>query len=85
MTLDSLRRQIDQIDGQLLRLLNRRAETAVRIGRIKKKQRLPVYDSQREQQVLQRLTRGTPGPLPASSVKAIFKEILRRNRNLQGK
>ena len=85
MTLDGLRKQIDRIDLQLLRLLNRRAASALQIGRIKKKQRLPVYDGRREQQVLLRLTRRNAGPLPAGSVKAIFKEILRRNRGLQGR
>ena len=85
MTLDQLRRQIDRIDLQLLRLLNRRAAAVLRIGQIKKSQGLPVYDGQREQQVLLRVSRKDSGPLPPSSVKAIFKEILRRNRGLQGK
>ena len=85
MTLDQLRQQIDRIDLQLLRLLNRRASAALQIGRIKKEQRLPVYDARREQQVLRRVTRASAGPLPAASVKTIFKEILRRNRGLQGR
>jgi len=85
VTLDPLRRQIDRIDLQLLRLLNRRASAALRIGRIKKKQRLPVYDGKREQAVLGRMVRGNSGPLPSASVKAIFREILRRNRGLQGR
>ena len=85
MTLDQLRRRIDRIDEKLLRLLNQRAAAALQIGRIKKKQRLPVYDAHREQQVLLRLSRRNGGPLPASSVKAIFKEILRLNRGLQGR
>jgi len=85
MTLDRLRQQIDRIDLQLLRLLNRRASAALRIGRVKKKQSLPVYDGRREQEILLRLIRRNAGPLPAASVKAIFKEILRRNRGLQGR
>ena len=52
MTLNRLRQQIDRIDLKLLRLLNRRASAALRIGRLKKKQSLPVYDSRREQEVL---------------------------------
>ena len=84
MTLDQLRRRIDRIDLQLLRLLNRRAAAALEIGRVKKRQRLPVYDGGRERQVLLRLSRRNAGPLPASSVKTIFREILRRNRGLQG-
>ena len=85
MTLDALRKRIDRIDEKLLRLLKERAETALRIGRIKKGQGLPVYDGRREQEVLRRLTRKNGGLLPASSVKAIFREILRRSRGLQGK
>jgi chorismate mutase-like protein len=83
--LDQLRRRIDRIDEKLLGLLKERAQTALRIGRIKKSQGLPVYDGRREQAVLRRLTRKNGGPLPASSVKAIFREILRRNRGLQGR
>ena len=85
MTLSQLRRRIDRIDEKLLRLLNQRAAAALQIGRIKKKRRLPVYDGRREQQVLLRLTRRNGGSLPAASVKAIFREILRRNRGLQGR
>lgn len=85
MTLDPLRRRIDRIDLQLLRLLNRRAAAALKIGELKKKHRLPVYDGRREQEILRRLAEANPGPLPAASVKAIFTEILRRNRSIQSR
>lgn len=85
MTLDQLRRRIDRIDENLLRLLNQRASAALQIGRVKKQHGLPVFDGKRERAVLGRLVRGNGGPLPAASVKAIFREILRRNRGLQNK
>ena len=85
MTLDALRARIDRIDEKLLRLLNRRASMALQIGRLKKKHGLPVFDEKRERAVIARLVRGNGGPLPAASVKGIFREILRRNRGLQGK
>ena len=85
MTLDQLRLRIDRIDKKLLRLLNQRASAALQIGRVKKQHGLPVFDEKRERAVLGRLVRGNGGPLPASSVKAIFREILRRNRGLQGR
>lgn len=85
MTLDQLRKQIDRIDEKLLRLLNQRASAALRIGRIKKQHGLAVFDGKRERAVLGRLVRGNGGPLPPASVKAIFGEILRRNRGLQGR
>ena len=85
MTLDRLRLRIDRIDKKLLRLLNQRASAALQIGRVKKQNGLPVFDEKRERAVLGRLVRGNGGPLPAASVKAIFREILRRNRSLQGR
>ena len=85
MTLARLRLRIDRIDKKLLRLLNQRASAALQIGRVKKQNGLPVFDKKRERAVLGRLVRGNGGPLPAASVKAIFREILRRNRGLQSK
>ena len=85
MTLDRLRLRIDRIDEKLLRLLNQRASAALQIGRVKKQNGLPVFDEKRERAVLGRLVRGNGGPLPAASVRAIFREILRRNRGLQGR
>ena len=83
LTLERLRRSIDRIDLQLLRLLNRRAATALRIGRLKKQQGLPVFDGKREASVLQRLVRSNPGPLPADAVQRIFRQVLKLNRRLQ--
>ncbi len=83
MSLDKLRRQIDLIDGRLLGLLNRRAELARRIGAVKKKHGLPVFDGKRERAVLGRLLDRNAGPLPQEAVRRIFQEILRHNRRLQ--
>jgi len=40
--LEHWRRQIDQIDEELLKLLNARMELALQIGRAKRAQRIPV-------------------------------------------
>lgn len=83
MNLDQWRKRIDQIDQGILRLLNRRAAAALQIGRLKKSRRLPVFDGQREGKVLQRLARANHGPLPASSIRQIFRRILGESRRLQ--
>ena len=83
MSLSALRREIDRIDLRLLRLLNRRADLARRIGRLKKRHGLPVQDRKREQAVLARMLQRNGGPLPQESVRGIFREILRQNRRLQ--
>lgn len=85
MNLSRLRKQIDAIDLKLLRLLNRRATLAVQIGRLKRRQSLPVFDSRREETLLKRLSKGNRGPLPQASIRKIFRQILRLSRWLQTK
>ena len=83
MNLNRLRKQIDGIDLKLLRLLNRRASLAVRVGLLKKEKGLPVFDGRREKTILRRLVRTNAGPLSWAAVGKIFREILRQCRSLQ--
>jgi chorismate mutase len=55
--LRDLRREIDEIDAELIRLLDRRVELARRIGRIKKEMGVEVHDHKREKEVLERAGR----------------------------
>ena len=80
VSLSSVRRRIDRLDGQLLRLVNRRAALALRIGRIKRRRKWPVFDAGREAFVLRRVTRANRGPLSARAVGRIFQAVLRECR-----
>ena len=51
MRIEDWRAQIDEIDNELLRLLNRRARLAARIGGMKLRAGLPLYDPDREREV----------------------------------
>ena len=83
MTLQALRKHIDRLDGQLLRLLNQRASLAVRAGRLKKRQGRRLFDPKRELTVLRQMTHANHGPLSAQAVRAIYREILRQIRRLE--
>ncbi len=48
MNLNELRMQIDTINRNLIALLGTRLEIAREIARVKKKERLPILDSKRE-------------------------------------
>ena len=85
MTLNRLRKEIDRIDLHLLKLLNRRAVFAQRIGGLKEEKGLPIFDGKREDSVLRRMIRANPGPLSTAAVRGIFREILSHNRRLQKK
>lgn len=81
--LKPLRQRIDRLDVQLLRLLNRRAAVARQVGAVKRHAGHPVYDGMREAQILRRLARMTHGPLPAASVRRIYRAILAASRRLE--
>jgi chorismate mutase/prephenate dehydratase len=74
--LNRLRRDIDAVDDQVLRLISERARLAHRIGEIKHGN---IYRPEREAQVLGRLTDSNEeggGPLPGGAVRLIFREIM---------
>ena len=71
--LGRLRRDIDGIDDEILRLINRRAGFAHRIGEIKQGN---LYRPEREAQVLARIVAANPGPLPAQAAQRIFRELM---------
>lgn len=74
-----LRKRIDAIDDQILKLLNRRATFAKQTSRFKK----TTYDPARERTILKRLTEANEGPLPNDAIRAVYREILSACRGLQ--
>src|SRR5215813_11793691 len=81
-TLGDWRQEIDALDAELLRLLNRRAEIACEIAAVKVAAGLPAYDPGRELQVLERITAQNGGPFEDESVRAIFHSIVHETRCL---
>ncbi|MEZ4273278.1 MAG: prephenate dehydratase [Myxococcota bacterium] len=74
--LNGLRAAIDATDDEMLRLLNKRAELAQQIGKIKLQRQQKAYVPERERQVVDRLLQANGGPLPAASLRLIYKEII---------
>jgi len=79
--LKQLRDQIDSIDSEILKLVNKRAEYAQQIGFIK--QSSVIYRPEREAQILDRMQRENPGPLDNSRIKQLFTEIMSICRALE--
>jgi len=74
--LSAFRRRIDELDSQIVRLLNERARVVVDIGRTKRNANAPIYDSDREQDVLSRIAELNEGPLPQKTLQAIYREMM---------
>lgn len=83
MTIEDWRVEIDKIDGELLRLLNARAELAVRVGETKRVAGLSVCDRAREREVVERARRDNRGPLDGEAVARLFRAVIRESRRLQ--
>ena len=62
-TIEELRDRIDLLDETLVRLLNARAACALEIGRLKRAVGIPIYQPDREAQVLRNVQRFNNGPL----------------------
>jgi chorismate mutase len=80
---DNLRRRIDQIDDQLMKLLNSRSACAVEIGRIKRQIGMAVYQPEREKWILDRAERNNPGPLDSGAVRRVFERVIDESRRLE--
>lgn len=83
VTLPVVRKQIDRLDEQLLRLLNQRARLAMVIGRIKDRRKWPVFDAKREAFVLRHVARVNQGPLSTRAVRKMFQSVLTECRRRQ--
>ncbi len=78
--IENLRGEIDAIDGELLRLLNRRAQLATEIGIVKRERGLSAHSSAREREILLRARRESTGPLDEPAVARLFRLIIRESR-----
>lgn len=81
--LQKLREQIDSTDDALLSLLNQRAELSIKVGEYKAGEGLPVFCSEREQELLDLMRQKNGGPLSNEQLLAIYAEILSASRALQ--
>jgi chorismate mutase/prephenate dehydratase len=76
MGLEDLRKQIDDIDSQLIKLLNERSRVVVDIGKLKNKTGGAIYAPDREKQVLEKIANLNEGPLPDRCLVAIWRELM---------
>ena len=78
--LNLLRKQIDTINYQLLKLLNERVQIALQIAELKLQSGILFFAPERERKMLEELVTSNQGPLTSEMVKNIFQEIFRLSR-----
>ena len=83
-TLDELREDIDRVDEVIVRMLNERARVAVEIGMLKKELNVPIYQPDREKQVLAHVRSvASEGPLGPDAIARLFERIIDEARRLE--
>jgi chorismate mutase len=79
--LAACRKQIDETDQQIVKLLNQRARIVARVGGIKKEAHLPVAAPDRERKVLDHIAaEGSAGPLPQETLRRIYATVIQEMR-----
>ncbi|MCY1589780.1 bifunctional 3-deoxy-7-phosphoheptulonate synthase/chorismate mutase [Staphylococcus pettenkoferi] len=81
--LQQYREEIFNINEQLLDLLTQRGKVAKKVGDVKRKQGITVYDPKREKEMLNALIDKNEGPFSDSVIKQLFKEIFKASTDLQ--
>ncbi len=80
--IEELRKQIDDIDRELVQKLNARAELALKIRVLKAQSDLPLYDPGREEKIFQKITSANDGPLYDDDLRGIYETILHTMKSL---
>ena len=83
MEISDWRKKIDELDEQIVRLINQRAEAAQAIGELKRAFELPIYEPQREQAVFEHVRSVNPGPLDDAELLHVYERIIDVMRTLQ--
>ena len=83
MEIEDWRKQIDDMDEQIVELISKRAQAAKQIGLLKRETTLPVYEPQRERDVFEHVKRINPGPLSNAEMMDVYERLIDVMRTLQ--
>ena len=70
---NSVRREIQRLDRDLLKALSDRARAVQKLAKIRQNEKLPLYDLTEEQEALAELLPQNKGPLSADALRNIYR------------
>src|SRR5437879_13339865 len=85
MSIEDWRTEINGLDSELLRLLNQRAQLALRVGESKTASGLSLCDHTREREVIERMCEANQGPLDDRAIVELFRAIIHESRRIQAR
>lgn len=81
--LKMLRKEIDEIDENIVDLLTKRFDKAIEIWDCKQEYRDSNFDQLREKQIIQRLKKRINNEIYFESIEMIYFEILKNSKSVQ--
>jgi prephenate dehydratase/chorismate mutase len=85
MSIEDWRNRINELDGELLRLLNERARIALKVGESKKEAGVSLCDHTRERDVIERMCQANEGPLDDRAIIELYRAIIHESRRIQNR
>jgi chorismate mutase/prephenate dehydratase len=81
-SINSLRKEIQRLDRELVKLVSDRARAAQKLARLHEREGTPLFDLNAEQQELTDLAAHNKGPLDERSMRSILREVFGSSRAL---
>ena len=83
MDIEDWRKKIDELDRQLVRLINERAQCAHEIGKLKRNSSMPIYEPDRERIIFENIARSNAGPLSNVQLRQVYERLVDVMRQVQ--
>ncbi len=83
MEIKKIRGTIDVLDKKIVKLLNKRAQKILEIGRLKNKMKKSIYVPAREKEIFSKIALNNCGPIKNRSLEAIYREIMSASLSLE--
>src|SRR5258708_39099189 len=77
------RRQLDEIHRKPVELPNHRSRCALEVGKTKHAENLPLYQPEREREVLENAEPVNSGPLTDAAIRRLFERIIDEARSAE--
>ena len=85
MDLQDIRKELDQVDNQIIDLYFKRMELCSKIAEYKKSHDTGIYDPKREEEKIASVTAKATNELDKESLSLLFKLLMDQSKKLQDK
>ena len=84
MTLENFRKEINEIDLQLLDLISKRMKVSKKVGEFKKQNNLLIFDAAREREIFEKLEKlAEEKGLDKVFIRELFELIIKKSKEEQ--